>query len=76
MTEPRWRLVERKYCFHVRCERARAHITIVYGESEFNIPDFGTKEQARADAATIVKALNERDGVLVGSQQPQENAND
>ena len=57
----RWRLVERKYCFDVMCERPKPHITIEYGDYNHNIPNFGTKEQARADGELIVAALNNRD---------------
>lgn len=60
----RWRVVEHKYSFTVECERKRAHIRIDYGDNEFNIPNFGTKGQARADAEIIAKALNERDAVV------------
>ncbi|HEY8751620.1 MAG TPA: hypothetical protein VIM11_26800 [Tepidisphaeraceae bacterium] len=68
MTNPRWSIRERKYCFDVMCERPAAHITIEYGDNSHNIPRFGTKDQARADAETIVKALNQRDGP-VGEQR-------
>lgn len=57
----RWRVVERKYCFDIMCERPAAHITIEYGDASMNIPRFGTKDQARADAEAIVSALNARD---------------
>jgi hypothetical protein len=66
MSEPRWRLVERKYCYDIRCERPGAHITVEYGDTSHNIPNFGTKADALADAEAIVKALNERDGTSVG----------
>lgn len=63
----RWRMVERKYCFDVMCERPAAHITVEYGDSSHNIPRFGTKDQARADAELITMALNERDASTAAS---------
>jgi len=59
--DDRWRVVENKYSFTVECDRPRPHITIVYGDGPMNIPNYGTKDQARADAETIAKALNARD---------------
>jgi hypothetical protein len=60
----RWRVVENKYCFTIECERPKEHITIVYGDTPMNIPNYGTKDQARADAETMAKALNDRDAVI------------
>jgi len=57
----RWRIVEKRYCFEIRCERARPHIIVSYGDTPYNIPNYGTKDQAYADAKSIAKALNERD---------------
>ena len=59
--KPRWSIRERKYCYDIMCERPSAHITVEYGDTSHNIPRFGTKIDALADAETIVKALNERD---------------
>lgn len=58
---PRWYLVEKQYCFYVACERDGLHIQISYGDHSANIPRYGTKDEARADAETIIKALNERE---------------
>ena len=60
----RWRVVENRYCFTIQCERPREHITIVYGDNPMNIPNYGTKAQARSDAETIAAALNARDTAL------------
>jgi hypothetical protein len=57
----RWRVVENKYSFTIECGRARPHITIVYGDTEANIPIYGTKDQAKADAQAMTDALNRRD---------------
>jgi hypothetical protein len=59
----RWFLIEKEFCFYVACERDGMHIRIVYGDNSSNRPRYGSKDEARADAETIVKALNERDTV-------------
>ena len=59
--DDRWRVVENKYSFTVECGRPRPHITIVYGDGPMSITNYGTKDQAKADAETIAKALNARD---------------
>lgn len=64
MTEQktRWRVAELKTHFAIECERPCYHIEIHYGDHAHNIPNFGTKDQARADAECIAAALNARDG--------------
>lgn len=57
----RWRIFETKTQFRVACERPSAHIEVNYGDHKHNIPHYGTKDQARADAECIVAALNARD---------------
>jgi hypothetical protein len=58
---PRWRVVEKQFCFQIFCEREKTHIEIHWGDTNYNIPLFGTKDEARLDARTMCAALNARD---------------
>ena len=59
---PRWRVIEHVHAFLIFCERDRSHICITFGSDKYNIPLYGTREQAKVDADTICAALNLRDG--------------
>lgn len=68
---PRWYLIEKEFCFYVACERDGLHIRIVYGDNGSNRPLYGSKDEACADAETIIKALNERDCPIAHVSTPQ-----
>lgn len=65
MKRGHWFAREHEFAFYVYSPtRDFSHIRLVYGDNIYNIPNYGTKEQARADAEFIADALNKRDGLI------------
>ena len=51
-----WTVISKQYSFLVNQGRKRSSIEICHGDTDINIPLYGTREQAEADARLIAAA--------------------